>query len=54
MELLSQGWSMNAACREAGVVRTTGYYWKNGSKVKLKDGTVKFVPPIDPLSFRAL
>ena len=54
MELLAQGWSLNAACREVGVVRTTGHNWKNGSKVRLKDGTVKLVPPLDPLSTRQL
>ena len=54
MELLAQGWSLSAACREVGVVRTTGHNWKNGAKVRLKDGTVKLVPPVDPLSVRAL
>ena len=54
MELLAQGWSLNAACREVGVVRTTGHNWKNGSTVRLKDGTVKLVPPLDPLSTRTL
>lgn len=54
MELIAQGWSLNAACREVGVARTTGHNWKNGSKVRLKDGSVKLVPPMDPLSVRAL
>lgn len=54
MELLAQGWSLSAACREVGVVWTTGHNWMNGSKVRLKDGTVKHVPPVDPLSVRAL
>nr|WP_220492150.1 IS30 family transposase [Propioniciclava sp. MC1683] len=54
MELLAQGWALRAACREVGVSRSTGNNWKHGSKVKLKDGTVKFVPPLEPLSTRVI
>ena len=50
MELLAQGWTLNSACREVGVVRTTGHNWKGGSRVRLRDGTVKLVPPLGPLS----
>lgn len=54
MELLAEGWSMRAACREVGVCRTTGHNWKNGTTIRLKDGTVKVVPPLEPLSTRVI
>jgi IS30 family transposase len=54
MELLSQGWSIRAACQEVGVCRATGQTWKNGTSVIRKDGTVKHVPPLNPLSTRLL
>jgi len=54
MELLSQGWSLRAACREVGVCRATGHNWKNGANVRQKDGTVKRVAPLSPLMHREL
>lgn len=54
LELLAQGWSVRGACRELGVGRSQGNNWKNGSMVRRKDGTVKFVPPIEPLALRTI
>ena len=45
MELLAEGWSMRAACKEVGISRSIAHIWKNGTTVRLKDGTVKVVPP---------
>jgi transposase, IS30 family len=54
MELLAQGWPLAAAAREVGVVRTTAYNWRDGTTVRQKDGTVKVVPPLEPLSLRPI
>ena len=54
LELLAQGWSVRGACRELGIDRSSGNNWKNGSMVRQKDGTVKFVPPLEPLSVRTI
>jgi transposase, IS30 family len=54
VELLAQGSSMAAACREVGVGRSTGNIWKNGTVVRCKDGTVKVVPPLEPLAVRKI
>jgi IS30 family transposase len=54
MELLAEGWSMSAAACEVGVSRSAANIWKNGTTVKRKDGTVKVVPPLEPLSVRVI
>lgn len=54
LELLSQGMSLRAACIELGIGRSTGHIWKNGMTVRLKDGTVKVVPPLEPLALRTI
>jgi len=54
MELLNKGVSIRAACREIGVCRQTGQNWKNGVTVIRKDGSVKHVPPLHPLSTRLI
>ncbi|GAA4353175.1 hypothetical protein GCM10023087_22050 [Microbacterium rhizosphaerae] len=54
MELLAEGWSMSAAAREVGVSRSAANIWKNGTTVRRKDGTVKVVPPLEPLSVRVI
>jgi len=54
MELLNKGVSIRAACREIGVCRQTGQSWKNGVTVIRKDGSVKHVPPLHPLSTRLI
>jgi IS30 family transposase len=54
LELLAQGWSVRGACRELGIDRSSGNTWKNGSMVRRNDGTVKFVPPLEPLSVRII
>ncbi|WP_426561348.1 IS30 family transposase [Angustibacter sp. McL0619] len=54
VELLAKGWSLNAACRELGIGRSTGHIWKNGTVVRRKDGTVKVVPPLEPLAVRVI
>jgi IS30 family transposase len=54
MELLAEGWSMSAAAREVGVSRSAANIWKNGTTVRRKDGTVKIVPPLEPLSVRVI
>ena len=53
-ELLEQGWSLVGACREVGVGRSTGHIWKNGTVVRRRDGTVKIVPPLEPLAVRVI
>ncbi len=54
VELLAAGWSLRAACREVGVSRSAAQRWKNGWRVRLKDGTVRVVPPLDPLTTRVI
>lgn len=54
LELVVHGSSLAAACREVGVSRSTGNIWKNGTVVHRKDGTVKVVPPLEPLASRTI
>lgn len=54
MELLAEGWPMSAAARKVGVSRSAANIWKNGTTVRRKDGTVKVVPPLEPLSVRVI
>ena len=54
LELLAHGSSLAGACREVGVRRSTGNIWKNGTLVRRKDGTVKVVPPLEPLASRTI
>ncbi|MBB2893590.1 IS30 family transposase [Flexivirga oryzae] len=54
LELLAQGSSVAAAYREVGVSRSTANVWKNGTVVRRKDGTVKVVPPLEPLVSRTI
>ncbi len=54
MKLMEQGWTVRGACREIGVCRQTGQTWKNGGTVVRKDGTVKHIPPLNPLSTRVI
>jgi transposase, IS30 family len=54
VELLAKGWSMRATCQELGIGRSTGHIWKNGTVVRRKDGTVKLVPPLEPLAVRSI
>jgi len=49
LTLLAQGWTSATARREVGISRSASRNWRNGYKVYLKDGTVRFVPPLDPL-----
>lgn len=52
--MLAQGSSLAGACREVDVSRSTGNIWKNGTVVRRKDGTVKVVPPLEPLASRTI
>ncbi|NYE18033.1 IS30 family transposase [Microbacterium immunditiarum] len=45
---------MAAAAREVGVSRSAAHIWKNGTTVRRKDGTVKVVPPLEPLAARVI
>ena len=54
LELLEQGWSVRSACTKLGISRSSGNRWKNGWLVRQKDGTVKFVPPLEPLAARTI
>ena len=54
MQMLAQGWTLRAACAELGIARATGQRWKNGFVVRSKGGTVKVVPPLDPLALRPI
>jgi transposase, IS30 family len=54
LELLARGRSLRGACIELGIARSTGNIWKNGTKVRRTDGTVKVVPPLEPLAVRVI
>lgn len=54
LKLLARGWTLAAARREVGVSRSTGHNWRNGHTVRLKDGTVHFVPPLNPLTTKTI
>jgi IS30 family transposase len=54
LELLAEGWSVRGACKKLGISRSSGNRWKNGSLERQKDGTVKFVPPLEPLAARTI
>jgi transposase, IS30 family len=54
LKLLAQGWTAAAARREVGVSRATSHNWRRGHKVRLKDGTVRFVAPLDPLTTKEI
>ncbi|WP_137843749.1 IS30 family transposase [Microbacterium sp. 2FI] len=54
LELLAEGWSVRGACTRLGISRSSGNRWKNGSLERQKDGTVKFVPPLEPLAARTI
>ncbi len=54
LEMLAQGWTLRGACRELEIGRSTGQIWKNGVSVRRKDGTVKVVPPLEPLAARVI
>lgn len=45
---------MSAAVREVGVSRSAANIWKNGTTARRGDGTVKIVPPLEPLSVRVI
>jgi transposase, IS30 family len=40
--------------RELGISRSIARIWKNGTTVRLKDGSVKVVPPLEPSSTRVI
>ncbi|MEV5070133.1 helix-turn-helix domain-containing protein, partial [Microbacterium sp. LMI12-1-1.1] len=52
--LLDEGWSVRGACKKLGISRSSGNRWKNGSFERQKDGTVKFVPPLELLAARTI
>lgn len=54
LKLLAQGWTPAAARREVGISRATSHNWRNGHSVRRKDGTVRFVPPLDPLTTKTI
>lgn len=54
LELLAEGWSVRSACKKLGISRSSGNRWKNGWLERQKGGTVKFVPPLDPLDVRTI
>ena len=54
VKLLAQGWTPAAARREVGISRSSSRNWRNGHRVRLKDGTVRFVPPLDPLTTKEI
>ena len=54
LKLLARGWALAAARREVGISRSASRNWRNGHAVRLKDGTVRFVPPLDPLTTTAI
>jgi len=54
LKLLARGWTPAAARREVGISRSASRNWRYGYKVYLKNGTVRFVPRLDPLTARAI
>ena len=54
LKLLARGWTPAAARREVGISRSASRNWRYGYNVYLKDGTVRFVPPLDPLTTKAI
>jgi hypothetical protein len=54
LKLLARGWTPAAPRREVGISRSASRNWRNGHTVRLKDGTVRFVPPLDPLTTKAI
>lgn len=54
MDLLANGWSLLAACREVGVSRSAAQIWKNGTTVCRPNGTVRVVPPLEPSAVRPI
>lgn len=54
LEMLARGWTLRGACRELEIGRSTAQIWKNGVSVRRKDGTVKVVPPLEPLAARVI
>ena len=54
LELLAQGVPLRLAAIEVGVSRSAAQIWKNGTTVRRKDGTVKIVPPLEPLAVRPI
>lgn len=52
VELRGRGWSIVAAAREVGVLRSTGKNWSNGYKTYRKGKVVSTVPPLDRLAVR--
>lgn len=54
LELLAQGVPLRLAAIEVGVSRSAAQIWKNGTTVRRKDGTVKVVPPLEPLAVRPI
>lgn len=54
LELLAEGWSVRSACKKLAISRSSGNRWKNGWIERQKGGTVKFVPPLEPLAARTI
>jgi IS30 family transposase len=54
LKLSARGWTPAAARREVGISRSASRNWRYGYTVRLKDGTVRFVPPLDPLTTRTI
>lgn len=54
LELIADGWTVTAACREVGIGRTSAHNWRYGTKVRRPDGTFKVVPPLEPLALRSI
>ena len=54
MELLAQGVPLRVACLEVGVSRSADQISRNGTTVHRQDGTVKVVPPLEPLAVRPI
>lgn len=54
LELLAEGWSVRSACKKLAISRSSGNRWKNGWFERQKGGTVKFVPPLEPLAARMI
>ena len=54
MELIARGWPIATAARPAGVSRSVAYLWRDGVTVCDKNGSVRHVAPLEPLSLKPI
>ena len=48
------GWPLATAARQVGLSRSVAYLWRDGATVRDKDGSVRHVAPLFPLSLKPI